>query len=442
MVLESVWQSFGKAVSDPVTYWILAGLVAIVILFLAKIWDFPQRQAAIISLIVSVFLLEIILKYGLGLVGIKVDYGTFLFEIPHVYKTELTTGVMLMRFLDFIFNFGLFRTIGLPYFEAYASTITVAPVHASTLFGTISSIFSAPLNVFVFLYVNADGIIDFIFFYYFFYAILVLGSDMFGESDAAYYLAALVGGGAVFGYFWFHSPLIAILLMILALILIVLGRLNGDAKDARIYSFGLALVPLILYSYYISNPFEEYHKALPDIQKLIMFIEHGNQLSLVIYFLTMIISFVLVMQIVVVIINLLHKTITTTVRPSMQGQEWTVSHQGIAFDYTLAFAIMYALDGYSFYVFFPAAVIYSTFKNLSSGAVDIAKGFQEKREMQEFLTKTMGDASASRTSRIPAQTRTHQRPGSGWESSNVLLIAVIIALLALAYMLGTTMKWI
>jgi len=388
MVLEGFFQQFGQAISNPITYWILAAFFAIVILFLARLFDYPEKQAAIISLIFSVFLLEFLIKTILAPFGVRVDYGTYVIDIPYIFHTTITNGVMLFHFLDFVFDFGLFTHIGAPYYDAFIKTIPIdmfRVVPAISVSGFISSVFSGGLNIFTFIYVNADGIIDYIFFYYFFYAVTVVGADFFGKDDTPYYLGIAAAIGGMIAYFYKISTFIVILIFVLVIILFVIGLMDGEAKSAGMWSFILALMPLGLYSYYISNPISEYYEALPMIQKTIFFFTHGDTLSLIVYFSTMIMSFLLVMEIIALAINILHKLLTTTVKPSAQAEEWTVSHQGLAFDYTLAFAVMYALHQYTWYIFFPAVFLYNFFKNGSSTFIETAKEHVDRLDMQKGI---------------------------------------------------------
>lgn len=434
MVLESVFQAFGHAVTNPVTYWILAAFLAVAILLVAKIFEFPEKQAALVSIIVSVFLLEFILKAALAQVGVKLDYGSYVIDIPYVFHTTITNGVMIFKFLDFIFNFGLFQNVGIPFYDGFIKTIPLnmfPVVHITTVSGFFNSIFHSPLNFFVFLYVNADGIVDYIFFYYFFYAILVIASDFIGENDAPYYLGIIVGAGGLVAYIFKMPQILVILIFVAAIVLFVIGMMNGVAKTASVYSFGLAAIPLIVYSYYISNPFAEYAEALPMVQKTWYFFGHGSTLALIAYFGTLLVSFILVMQIVVLVITTFSHGMTSTVRPGMQADEWATNFQGVAFEYTLAFALMYALHQYTWYIFFPAAMLYNLFKSGSGVFIGTAKDHMDRMDMQrgiaDQVTRSMNGNPKAQHQEVA--TGVIDNRGTGTNYGLYLIIAAVAGLI-------------
>lgn len=365
MVLESILNAFTGIATDGAGYWVLAMLVAAVLFIILKTWQ--VRHAAVISLILPVLLLEFVLRFLFGLIGTTLDFGTYALNVPFIDPIEVTTGSMLLRFLDFTFNFGLFRAIGLPIFINFMESVPTLPG---------PSIF---LNIFVAIYVSADSLIEYIFFFYVFSALLVLAS----------------------------------------------GILGLDGKKIKGCAAVLAALPVLTYSYFVSNPISEYGKAVPEIQKLFYFLGNADNISLLLFSVTLIISFVLVMEILAAAVALFYGAGSATFRPDWATKQWGTDVQGVGFLYTLSFAIMYAMHQYSWYVFFPAMVIYSLFKKMAGGAIGIAKAHDERREMQELII-------ASGQGRAPVDNGV--RKNTGRTGSNILIIILVIAVIAMAAM--------
>lgn len=386
MVLEGILTELGKALTNPYSYWFLVIIVSLFMFFGMKLLEVPKFYAGISSILLTTLLLEIGITGFFDWRGIPLTFGTYDINLPVFGTQTIGTGVMLMRLLDFIFNFGLFREVGIPYLEAFSKTIPPAqithfPTNVTT-WALTQSITSSWFNFGVFLYVSMDSIIEFLFL------------------------------GVVF---W-------------GILIIIMDFLNSDTRNARTYAYILALVPVIGYCYFISNPFFEYKEAMPSLQKVSYFLNHADTTSLVLFWGTLIISFLLVTEVIAVFVSLFISAGAKTFRPSWESKVWQFNTQGMGFIYTLSFAIMYALHQYPWFVFFPAIVLYTLFKKLSSGAIDVVKEHEDKQEMKDFLQTVSGKK----------QKRTEASGGM----SGVLMAVLVIATVIVGYLFLSELGWV
>ncbi len=326
MVLEGLITSIGIGLSNPVAYWILVVLLSFFLYFIIRGGMLPNSYAAAMSFLTVAVLLEFVLKFVFGSIGIKIDYGIYTFELPIINDITISDGTQGLRLLSFIFNFGFFLNIGMPFFDEFIKTVATIPAMPGWF------------NILVFLYVSSDSIIEFIFFFYFFRAIMVIAGD------------SIV-----------------------------------SAKNSSIYALILAVIPVLLYNYFISNPFVEFPKAVDQLSKVSFFYTHAPAFSLIIFFGTLIISFLIVATVLAVIIDFLYGAGAATLRPSWETKKWQNSYFGIGMGYTVAFAILYSLKGVSWYIFFPCVILYSLFKKLSGSMIDGVKQHDANKDMQKGI---------------------------------------------------------
>ncbi|MDD5454175.1 MAG: hypothetical protein PHW62_01565 [Candidatus Ratteibacteria bacterium] len=387
MVLENLTAPIGTALTNDVSYWLLAIIISFFVFLAMKTIDMPRTYAGISSLVITIFLLEFILKALFGAFHVPLSFGTYTIDIPLYKKIIITDGVMIMRFLDFCFNFGLVRLVGLPYYETFMASSgfvpTAVPVH--NLFNLIVSAISSPFNFFVFLYTSIDSIFEYVFFYFFFLAAIIFITDLAGANTQRW------------------EPM----------------------------AFLLAAVPVLAYTFFVSNPVQEYGMAMPEMQRFFYFLNHADTFSLVMFVGTLLISFFLVMQILAAAFSIFYSIGETTVRPDWISHHWEMNVQGVGFLYTLGFAIMYAMHQYSWYVFFPAMIFYSLFKKFSSGAVDVVKEHNDRQEMADYVSILVNKSNPN----APVQ------KGDS-EGTSILFWIVLIFLLGVIVFGLMKLKWI
>lgn len=384
MVLEGLLVELGKALTNQYSYWLLVIIVSFFLFLGMKLLEIPKFYAGISSLLLTALLLEIFLKESFFYLGAPISFGTYNMSLPVAGEQSIGTGVMLMRLLDLIFNFGIFRGIGVPYLEAFSKTIpatqiTHFPVDI-TAWALIQSITSSWFNIGVFVYVSMDSIIEYLFL------------------------------GVVFWGF----------------LIIIMDFLNSDTRNAKIYAYAIATIPILAYTYFISNPFLEYQQAVPDLEKLAYFLYHAGTTSLIIFLGTLIFSFLLVTEVIAFFVSLILTTGATTFKPSWESKIWQFNTQGTSFIYTLSFAIMYAMHQYPWFIFFPAIVLYTLFKNISSGAIDVVKEHQDKQEMKGFLQTVSGKKSTEASGGM----------------SGVVMAVLIIATILTGYLFLSELGWV
>jgi len=341
MVLETTTTAIGTALMNDVSYWLLVIILSFFLFLGLKFFDIPRMYAGITSLLLTVFLLEFFLKALFGILNIPLNFGTYVVDIPFYSKITLTEGVMMMKFLDMVFNFGLFRLVGLPYYESFISASQFVPttVPINNIFDLIGSAVSSPFNFFVFFYTSVDSVLEYIFFYFFFFAIIVILTDL----------------------------------------------VSADTDQWTPLAFLLALIPVLVYNLLVSNPVQEYGVAIPEMQKVFYFLGNADTFSIIMFVGTLLVSFLLVMQILAATLSLIYGVGESTIRPDWVVKQWQVSTQGVGFIYTMAFAVMYAMHQYAWYIFFPAMLLYSVFKKFCAGSMDIVKKHNEKQEMADYL---------------------------------------------------------
>lgn len=387
MVLENITAPVGTALTNDVSYWLLAFILSFFLFLGMKFFDMPRFYAGITSLLITIFLLEFVLKALFGALNIPLSFGTYVVDIPLYQKITLTDGVMIMRFLDFCFNFGLVRLVGIPYYESFitASQFVPTTVPINNVFDLIVSAVSSPFNFFVFLYTSIDSIIEYAFFYFFFFAIIILVTDLTGSNTERW------------------EPL----------------------------AYLLAAIPVLAYNLLVSNPVQEYGVAIPEMQKLFYFLNNADTFSIIMFVGTLLISFLLVMQILAAAFSLFYGIGESTIKPEWVTKQWQFNTQGMGFLYTLAFAIMYAMHQYAWYVFFPGMILYSTFKKFSSGAMDVVKEHNEKQEMADYVGGLVSKANPD----APVQ------KGDS-EGTNILFWLVFLVLLGVIIYGMIQLKWV
>lgn len=343
MVLENLTVPIAGNLGNgtDISYWLLAIIISFFVFLLMKGFEIPKTYAGISSLVVTIFLLEFVLKALFGALHIPLSFGTFVVDIPLYQKITLSSGVMGMKFLGFVFDFGLVKTIGLPYFDSFmaASNFVPTAVPINNVFDLILSAISSPFNFFVFLYTSIDSLLEYVFFFYFFTAIIILFCDLVGANTQKW------------------EPL----------------------------AYLMAAIPVLAYNFFVSNPVQEYGIAIPEMQKLFYFLNNADMFSKIMFIGTLLISFFLVMQILAAAFSLFYGIGESTIKPDWASKQWQMNTQGMGFMYTLAFAIMYAMHQYAWYIFFPAMIFYSMFKKFSGGAMDIVKEHNERQEMADYV---------------------------------------------------------
>ncbi|MFA4870960.1 MAG: hypothetical protein WC623_22365 [Pedobacter sp.] len=338
--INTLAESISTVITSNFTYGILVLLTAIVIYVfnLLGFVEIPQTYKMILSFMIPIIVWEPVLTVMAGIFGIVLSWGTYTYTIP--FYGDIVTGsfTMLSRWLDWALNFGTFRSFGLPYYTDFVNSTNISVVNVpedAGLLALVQSITSGWFNLFVWIYVSMDTVIDFIFFFVLFSAVIAVVAD--------------------------------------------------KTSNRRMYAAGLALIPVVLYSIYVSNPFYEYPIAIVELQKLFYFWGNGDTLSLVMFFGTLIISLLIVMEILAVVLYSILKISVNTIQPTWQTREWSVSNQGIAFSYTIAFAIMYAMHSYAWYIFFPFMILYTFLKKIGGVVIDTASAHNERQEMRDLL---------------------------------------------------------
>lgn len=330
MVLDNLIINISQGISSQVTYWILVALIGVFVYFVIRGGQLPNSYAAAMSFLVVAVLLEFVLKFAFGSIGIIIDYGSYTFIIPLINDITVSDGTQGLRLLSFIFNFGLFVNIGVPFYEEFIKTVITVP--------------AMPLwfSAIVWVYVSSDSIIEFIFFFYFFRSIMVIA----GESI-------------------------------------------GSTKNSSIYALVLATIPVFLYNYFISNPFVEFPKAMEQLTKVSYFYQHAPAFSLMMYFGTLLISFLIVATVLAVIIDVIFGTGAATLKPSWEMKRLENSYFGLGVGYAAAFAILYSLKNINWYIFFPGVIIYSIFKKISGSMIDKAREHDDAKDMQKGIVEMM-----------------------------------------------------
>lgn len=324
-------QYIAGSITNPVTYAAIVIVMGILLrIVMIPFYSIPDSYKTVIALIIPIIILEPLFSLLFGTVGIVLDWGEFVYSIPLYGNIVTNSFTMFSKFMNVIFGFGVFSIFGVPYLNEYIKTITVALPEPSIF-----------IKVFVFTYVSLDSVIEFLFFYSFFYAFIIIVSD----------------------------------------------AINSSTSNSKIYSLLLALIPVSLYNIFISNPLKEYSKAMPMIQELFMFIDNAPIWSKIMFFGTFIISFVLVMEILAVAIDVLYKFGATTIKPGWETKRYEENPTGLSFIYTIAYGVMFLLKGIHWYVFFPLLVLYSIFKGFSGGMINNVKDRDTTRDMQKGIVE-------------------------------------------------------
>lgn len=376
----SIAQSIASSVTATTTYILLCLSIGFLIHFfhLLDFFDIPNTYKMIIAIVLPIVFMEFILSIIFGSIGIPLDWGSYAYHFPYFGDVVVTSGVQLSKFLDIVFNFGLFRIFGQPYFTEFIKTVpvgemvTISVSEGAGLFELVGTIFSGWMPLFTWIYVSADSLIDFTFFFVLFSAILAIVAE--------------------------------------------------NLKNQKMYAAGLALIPVVLYSIYVSNPFEEFPKALIGIQEILYFWGHADGLALFVFFGTLIISFIIVMEIIALIMYLLLKGGTMTLQPGWATKEWSISQHGVAFSYSIVFIIMYFMHSYEYYIFFPFMIAYALLKKVSGSAIETMNAHAEKNEIKELISGIGNNGQPA-----PIKSTTTQKNSS----IEIILIVGIVIMIAI-----------
>lgn len=363
MVLEVILKPLAETFSNQYSFWTLAIIVGFIVFVIMKLLNIPKVYAGVTAIMVTALGLEYGLEWAFQNFGITADFGYYVLKIPAYGEIIMRDGVMLLQLLDFIFNFGIFRNIGLTYLNALpADQIT-------------TMVLPAWFKIFVAIYVSMDSILGY------------------------FFMVALFG----------------------AFISFLSRHLNINASSVGMYTYSLAGIPILIYNYYISNPFYEYRVALPQLQKVLYLTTSGDITSLLAFYGSLALSIVLVMQIIAMAYHYVLEVGGSTVRPNWQATAWTTNAQGIGFTYTMAFAVMYSLHSFEWYIFFPGLILYLIFKSISDSVITSQKKYDERAELQGMIRDTIQHPNE------PTGTYQHQGGSTNWTVIGVALgLAVLV----------------
>jgi hypothetical protein len=312
-------QNIASSITSMTTYLILSLLIAFLIYHYRLIDGLmlPNIYKIIISFMLPVILLEFILSFIFSTLGVKLDWGSYTYTAPFLGNMIVTSGVMISRVLEMILGFGIFQNLGASYLTTFANNtqipLTVIPVNMSTV-GYIGVVTSSPFNILVYLYTNGSTVIDLIFWYVVFSAILAIVAE--------------------------------------------------NTTNLRLYAFGLAWIPALLYSYYFSPGYQE---AMNSLEEVSYFSQYADTNSLIMFFGTLVASFVMVVLIISCVIHLVHKLKGKDIISTdflFGGQSVPPGEYLTAVEYSLAFFVVYFSHGIGWYIFFPFMIAFDLVKKV------------------------------------------------------------------------------
>ena len=371
--------SVAASMTSMTTYIILSLLIAFLI-YHYRLLDalmLPDIYKIVISFMLPIIFLEFILSFIFSTLGVKLDWGSYTYTVPFLGNMIVTSGVMISRVLEMILGFGIFQNLGVPYLTTFANNtqipLTVIPVNMSTV-DFIGTVTSSPFNILVYLYTNGSTVIDFIFWYVVFSAILAVVAE--------------------------------------------------NLTNLRLYALGLAVFPTLAYSYYFSP---SYQGAMNSLEEVLYFSQHADTNSLVMFYGTLVASFVMVVLIISCVIHLVHKLKGKDIISAdfmFSGQSVPPSEYLTAIEYSMAFFVVYFSHGINYYIFIPFMITFDLIKKICSSMTTGTLNDHAQRMDNRALLSTI-DNNSGQPDTIKSSN------GSGLGIDTILIIGVVILIIIL-----------
>lgn len=297
-----------------------------------------------------------------------VSFGTFTFYIP-IINSEFTTtrGVLFLTLLDSIFRYKIFSYLAgsfiVPYVEASSTT-------SENLIVTILS----------YSYTSIDTVIEFFGLTYIFYGLI--------------------------GYFE--------------------EKLEKQFEYQLPLSVLLALIPITLYTFVISNPIHEGEEVIQTYNGFTAFVASMDIFAITSVILSVIFNFILIYLIILTITEIIMQAYYK-VFFSRKDLEWSYDWAGLALMYTLIYSgIFFLHSNYSWYVAFPVLFILSTLKTKASTVAENSRQRKRQSAAEDRLVQKI------RNSGEETSTRTNSQSQNTEFSLTNIILAVLIVLLFLS----------
>lgn len=171
-ILDAVFdyvRAYALSSTNKTALWLILAILFLVIYFVV-IWFFEVRKS---TAVLIAFTPVLFLDYA-------ISFGKYTFAFPFDFNYSTNRGYITLSILDWIFNFGLFKSYGLTVFNSVNG----------------SYILTGLQNLVVYLFVYADSIIEFLLIAYFLYT-------LFDRIEYAVLGASI----PVLAYTYFTNPL-------------------------------------------------------------------------------------------------------------------------------------------------------------------------------------------------------------------------------------------
>lgn len=299
------------------------------------------------------------------LLDILIPLSSFTFNISS-YSYTTTRGALTLNLLDYIFSYKLFSLISTPIVSPFIES--AQSISSSFLITTI-----------LFLSTSTDSILEFIFFTTLIYTILTLIED----------------------------------------------KLKFQIKYQLPISLIFGSIPIFIYSYYVSNPFNETDKLIKTYNGISSFLSSSDASSILIVIISLLINFALITIILLSIIDLIlsiYGKVNYSTRP-----EYLFDYSGIAIIYALIYSSVFMLHtSYKWYIILPAFALYTPVKSIISTSLSNRKAIRNERD-------TISRISQQTIETLHGAPKRDNMIHDEFSSKNVAIALIILSLILIIY---------
>jgi len=308
------------------------------------------------------------------LLDLLISFGRFDFYIPIINQTyTIERGVMFLTMLDNIFTYKFFVYYTSGILDPFISAASVTDSSMLMYLGTL-------------LYASIDSIVEFTFLSWLIYSLITIYEDYTQEKIE------------------YQLPIAVI----------------------------VALIPVLFYSIFVSNPFTETDEMIKTFNGLSAFVQSGQTFDIIFVIMLFIINLLLMATIVFVVIELVF-SLYSKVYYGRKEIEYVYDYAGMGLMYSIAYSFIFFLHSeYKWYVFFPMMVVYSYFRKATSNVVDGAKvRIDEKNKMNKLTGMALERSRNEYASETSVTSRRRKELNGDEFDMKYIIVSILLVIIAI-----------
>jgi len=343
-------------------------------------WMFTVALFIILYLVLGMFpsikkSLRVFLSLSIPLlIDLIMSFGSFEFIFPFGLSYTTTHGVMFTKLIDYIFTYGIFTD--------YSSSL-ISPFIESASNQTNNPI----VHLVVFLSVFIDSFLEFIF----------------------------------------------ITLAVYTLITIIESKLEKQIKYQLPISVFIGLIPVLLYTLFISNPVKETSESIQALNGITEFVITSQLTDIFLAFIFLIINFAIITEIIYLVTEFA-LSLYIKVNYSRLDLAWTYEMSGVALVYAFVYSFIFFLHSdFKWYIIFPVLLTYAALKGKATTFMRNSNNrFNENQRITDITRKTIDQY------KDPDTIRANPQQHDEFSHSNIIISLLLITAFILVFIWYTS----